>query len=389
MKPGISGCRLCFVGGDDVRFRIPLLSTLRDMGFRVAAIGSDDSRHFASADIDYYRYGLKQKFSPQNDLRTVRLLRHWFSSHPPDIVNSFTTKPNYVVPLAIAPDMRIPVVRTITGMGRIYSSNSPANRVLKLPYSILQRLANRRSAYTVFQNTADQRQFESEGLVSAEKSILIRGSGLDFRQLGPDAVSPADRARFTNVMGLTGKRVVTMVSRVIRSKGVPEFIEAATRIRASNDDVRFLLVGPADSFGRDAISREELSRHADVVNYLGPRSDVPVILASSTIFVLPTRYREGVPRVLLEACAMQLPIVTTDMPGCRDIVGAGQNGLTVEPGDIAGLAAAIEELLVMPDDDLSEMGRASAGILQYYTLDRVADSYADLYSRILSARRDH
>src|SRR5205823_2793002 len=141
-----------------------------------------------------------------------------------------------------------------------------------------------------------------------------------------------------------GVPLVTMIARVIRSKGVEEFVAAARAVRKRLPQAHFLLVGPADRDSVDSFRPEELDEIGRVVRWPGPRRDVPRVLAASDLFVLPTYLREGIPRVLLEAASMGLPLVTTDAPGCNDVVEEGVNGRLVPPRDPEALAAAVVNL---------------------------------------------
>lgn len=174
-----------------------------------------------------------------------------------------------------------------------------------------------------------------------------------------------------------------MISRLVVQKGVREYLEAARRIQPHVKDVTFLLVGPIASEGAQAIPVKELERSANSVRYLGPRSDIPAILALTDLFVLPSYYREGIPRVLLEAGALGLPLITTDMPGCKEVVRAGWNGLLVPPRDVKALASAMLRLL-SSNDERTMMGmRSKAHIRDNFSLSRVADAYAEIYQRVL------
>src|SRR5437016_1847954 len=159
----------------------------------------------------------------------------------------------------------------------------------------------------------------------------------------------AEQARIREELRLgPGQLVVTMISRVIRSKGVLEFAEVAGQIRAVRPHVRCILAGPADGDARDRLGKPELAalRHSGI--WIGPRSDVPALLSVSDIFVLPSAYPEGIPRVLLEAASMSLAIVTADAPGCREVVEHDVTGLLVPARDGAALREAIRRLLDAP-----------------------------------------
>ena len=140
-----------------------------------------------------------------------------------------------------------------------------------------------------------------------------------------------------------------MISRILRSKGVLEYAAAARAVRAAEPTVNFLLVGPRDSDSRDDLSDEELLELSRSVTWVGARDDVKDILSLADIFVFPSIYREGVPRVLLEAASMGLPMVAADIPGSRDVVEDGKNGFLVPPRDSASITASVLALVRSPE----------------------------------------
>jgi len=174
-----------------------------------------------------------------------------------------------------------------------------------------------------------------------------------------------------------------MVARLVKEKGVREYLEMARQVRSAMRNVIFLLVGPHPSRQRNAVSLGLVRRSAEDVRWLGERPDVPALLAASDVAVLPTYYREGIPRFLLEAGVLGLPLVTTDMPGCRDAVRDGWNGFLLPPRDASAFAAAILKLL--RSRSLREaMGARSVGLVrEQFGLDRVAESHARIYEGIL------
>ena len=188
-------------------------------------------------------------------------------------------------------------------------------------------------------------------------------------------------------LGAVNRPIVTMVSRLVPEKGVREFLGAARRARASGADAVFLLVGPVEaSRRRGALSAEEIQTSRDVL-WLGRRNDVSQLLALSDLFVLPSYYREGIPRVLLEAGAAGLPLVTTNMPGCREVVRHGWNGLLVPPRNAAELTDAILYLLDSPHDRILMGSRSREHTRQNFSLRSVADQLAATYRRILMESR--
>lgn len=375
------------IGGEDVRFRIPLLQALRERGFDVGAVGSEGGEAFVHADIPYFQYTLARGIDPIADIRTRREFFQLCRQHQPDLIHGFDTKPAMLAPI-VAQQAGIPGrVRTITGMGYVFSSTSPLALTLRPIYRRLQRQASAATGITIFQNSDDRDYFNHYNMVQPDRSELVLGSGIDLDSLRaklPDADSLALTRR---ELGLTGKLVVTMIARLVVTKGVREFLQAARRICQEMPDVVFLLVGPTTSEGKQAISAEEIASYTDSVRYLGSRNDIPTLLSLTDVFVLPTYYREGIPRVLLEAGAMALPMVTTDMPGCKDVVHDGWNGYLVPPRDATSLATAILKLLQNPVQS-NEMGTHSKlHVAENFSLDRVADAYANIYHRVLAQTR--
>ncbi len=372
------------VGGEDVRFRIPLLLALRDRGFEVGAVGSESGEAFATAQIPYFRYTLARGIDPLADRRTRREFLQLCLQHQPDLIHGFDTKPAMFAPV-VAQQAGIPGrVRTITGMGYVFSSTSPLALALRPIYRYLQRQASAATGMTIFQNSDDREYFDRHKMVQPDRSDLVLGSGIDLQQLHRKLPNPENLAITRQELGLAGKLVVTMIARLVITKGVREFLQAARRVREQMPNVVFLLIGPSTSEGKQAISIEEIDSYADSVKYLGTRSDIPTLLSLTDVFVLPTYYREGVPRVLLEAGAMALPMITTDMPGCRDVVRDNWNGYLATPRDAASLAAAMLKLLDNPARRIEMGARSKVHVVENFSLDRVADAYADIYQRVLT-----
>lgn len=376
----MSQVKLWFVGSDDVRFRLPLLYALRDRGFDVGAVGSESETTFAGSGIPYCRFSLNRWVSPWSDLRSRRQLYDLFRAGRPDVVHAFDTKPAIMAPLA-ARDAGVPAtVITITGLGYLFSSNSLFARSLRPAYRFLQRRAAAATGITIFQNSDDREYFYHHGMVRPGCDAMVRGSGIDF---APLQVDPASLAELRRELGLQDRLVVTMVSRLVRHKGVTDFLAAASLVRQRAPHALFLLIGPASTEGRSAVSSSEIERSASHVRYLGSRRDVPALLALSDLFVLPTYYREGVPRALLEAGALGLPLITTDTPGCNDVVRDGWNGLLVPPRDPEKLAAAVLRLAASPDERRLMGSRSRAHVIANFSLGYVADAYAGIYERVL------
>ena len=376
--------RIWHVGSEDVRMRIPLLEALKARGFSVGAVGSEDDAPFQQAGIPYRRYSLNRWINPVADRRSMTELTRLFREFQPDIVHGFDTKPAMLA-MHAAKAAGVPGrVRTITGMGYVFSSRSPIALILRYVYRLLQRRASMASSMTIFQNEDDRDYFLRHEMVAAEKSCLVRGSGINVDEFRASVPSDDDLLLLREELGIHDHAVVTMITRMVANKGVYEFLECARHIGKTHKNTKFLLVGPLVSEGHQAVSINTIKKYSDVASYLGRRNDVPAILAISDVVVLPSHYREGVPRVLLEAAALGKPIVTTNMPGCRDVVRHGDNGLLVPIRDSAALAAAVQRLLGAPDMRRNMGERGAALVKREFDLSLVADAYAAIYRNVLS-----
>lgn len=375
---------LAIVGGPDVDARLPLMARLA-AHYDVCAYGSEPraGERFATTGFAFHRYPLDRRVRPWTDVRTVLHLRRAFAERRPAIVQAFDTKPGVFGAIA-ARRAGVPVVVvTITGLGALYSANNLRTRVLRSIYQVLQRLAARHADALVFQNHDDRRELVAAGVVPLAKTAVILGSGIDTAAFSPAAVPATARRDLRAELGIPQDAVVvTMIARVTASKGVPEFVAAARAVTAAVPAARFLLVGPEDEASEQRLTPADLAELRRTVVWPGRRDDIARVLAASDMLVLPTAYREGVPRVLLEAGAMQLPLVATDSPGCNEVAVPDESGLLVPVGDRAALVAAIRRLV----DDPALRARLGTGarirVVGAFDLGLVARQYEDLYERL-------
>lgn len=383
-----SAPRVLLVGGPDVRARGDLMKVLEG-SFEVSAAGSEpeDAQHLAQLGLSFHYYPMSRGSTPASDLHTCLALFRIIRRLRPDIVHTFATKPcvwgRIAARLAGVPI----VIGTVPGLGSLYCANDLRRRTLKRIYEALQRSASRMSDLTLFQNERDAGQLTETGVVPVNRSMVIPGSGVRTDVFDRTRVSGESVKRLRSDVGLSEREVlVTMVSRVIRTKGVLIFAEAANLVRKETRNVRFLLVGPDDQNSMDRLSRQELERISSAVDWLGERSDVLEILAATDVFTLPTFYREGIPRVLLEAASMSLPLVATMRPGCDEVVIEGNNGFLIPPKDPVALAQAILKLASSPDlrRRFAEKSRQIA--IQKFDLAVIGRRTADLYQELLATR---
>jgi glycosyltransferase involved in cell wall biosynthesis len=374
--------RVLVVGGDDHQLRIPFLLALRKRNFHVAAAGTGDPVPFLEKQITYFPYSFDRFIDPMSDWQSVKSLQAIISRFRPDIVQSFDTKPGILAPMAARRAGSAKVVRTINGLGWVFSSRSPLALALRPVFGALHRATAPMTSLTVFQNRGDQAFFERGGLMGRSRSELIPGSGVDVDRFDRALASGPTEEEMRRALGVGDSEVVITVGRLSRVKGIPTLLQAASLVAARRPRIRFLLVGSHESVGRFAIDQADLDRCAPYVMAVGPRTDVPALLRIANAFALPTQLYEGVPRALLEAALAGVPIVTTAMPGCTDVVRDGWSGFVVPAGQPGRLADRIIDLLDDPSGARLMAERAQAVVRSQFSLDITADRYAGVYASL-------
>jgi glycosyltransferase involved in cell wall biosynthesis len=358
-------------------------------GFDVWAVGTDLSlsESFARQGMRYRDYRMSRGVNPLADAAAVRELTRIFRAERPDIVHTFDTKPCVWGRIA-AKAARVPVViGTLPGLGSLYAGPARRTRILRLAYQPLQTIACRISDLTIFQNDDDASEFVRRRVVAPRRVAIVPGSGVDTGEFVPPSRPPDAGARLA--LGLpTDGLLVVMVSRLLRAKGVLEYAAAARMARELDPTVQFVLVGPADAESVDPLTAHELEEVAAAVSWVGPRSDVNEILRLADVFVFPSFYREGVPRVLLEAASTGLPLVAADVPGSRDVVADGVNGYLVPPRDARAIGEAVLRLAASPGLRSSFGERSRELAVSQFGLAVVAARTGSLYRSLLSARQD-
>ncbi|MHB8474357.1 MAG: glycosyltransferase family 4 protein [Gammaproteobacteria bacterium] len=275
-----------------------------------------------------------------NPLREARLLAHLlrlFRREKPMLVHSFTIKCAVYGSLA-ARFAGVPTrINAVAGMGYVFTGDAPKARVLRpLVRGLLRMALGGRGARLILQNPDDVRLFEHADLVDRADIRLIPGSGVDCARFTQATASGASSKPMLRVL---------LAARLLRDKGVAEYVAAAQALKAQGRTLQFLLAGTPDRGNPASISADTVRCWAaqGVIEWLGHVDDMAVLLASVDVVVLPS-YREGLPKSLIEAAACGLPLVTTDVPGCREVVTDGVDGLLVPVRDAPALAAAIARL---------------------------------------------
>jgi glycosyltransferase involved in cell wall biosynthesis len=372
------------VGGEDHPLRIPFLLALQENRFRVTAVSTGDGSAFAHAGIAHHSYGFDRFSSGRGDWGAVGSFRRLLAELKPDVVHSFDTKPNLLAPIAVRGSAD--VVRTINGLGWVFSSTEPRALALRPIYCALQWLASQWTSATVFQNRDDQDFFRRYRLLGSSQSKLIGSSGINADAFALAQKRGPSPEQLRAELGLQNSEIVMYVGRLTRQKGIPALLKAVSLVLAQRPSARFVLVGPRESEGPFAVDCSVIDRLAPHVMALGRRQDVPALLGMADVFAFPTEYREGIPRALLEAGLASVPIVASRMPGCSDVVEDGWNGYLVAPHDPHALATRIIDLLRDPQNARTMGARSVPLVRERFALARVVNAYCELYDTILGAR---
>ncbi|MEX0373720.1 glycosyltransferase family 4 protein [Spiribacter roseus] len=338
-----------------LNFRGPLIQRLRDRGHNVIAGTALDenskevTERLKSWGVEYHTVDIARGgTNPLADIRTRLAIQGLLRETRPDILLAYTAKPVIYGGMAAQGVAGVRFFPMITGLGYAFTPAAGAKRrFLRFLLTQLYRRSLRGAERVIFQNPDDQAMFTELGLLpDPGRAARVHGSGVDCEAFPPSALPEAP--------------VFLMLARLVADKGVREYVEAARRVRAVYPDARFRLAGGLDP-NPASVSQAELDAWVaeGVIDYLGSVHPVQPELAGCKYYVLPSFYREGTPRSVLEAMATGRPIITTDAPGCRETVEYGVNGLLVPPRDPDALASAMLELLSAPQESVQSMADES------------------------------
>jgi len=371
--------RLLFVVTEDwyfVSHRLPLAIAALRAGYRVAVATrvQDHAAQIAEAGVELLtlKRWRRSSLNPLLEVAAVAelagVVRHW----RPDIVHLVALKPVLYGGLAARLGGAGLRVNALAGLGFVFVQGRALARLLRPLIKLAFRwtLGGER-AVTIVQNPDDGDLLVREGLIEASHLRLIRGSGVDLQRFNATEL-PVERP------------IVLLMSRMLWNKGVGEFVEAARQATARGADARFVLVGDPDPENPAAIPRGTLEQWSEsgVVEWWGQRSDAPTVLAQAQIVVLPS-YREGLPKVLLEAAASGRPMIATDVPGCREVVEPGVTGLLVPARDAGRLADAMLQLLADPARCRQMGSRARQLAEREFGIEAVVARTLELYREML------
>jgi glycosyltransferase involved in cell wall biosynthesis len=339
-------------------FRLPLLRELVSRGCKVHALAPHDSYAEKLEEISIEHIPINITRSGLNPFADIALFSQFLSIYrrlKPDIVQHFTVKPVIYGTLA-AHVCRVPhIFNMVPGMGYVFTGTNIKKFWVQKVVRLLYKSTLNFSQHVFFQNQDDRDYFLRYSLVDPGITSIVSGTGVDTEKFHP--------TRKNKKGGIT----FVMAARMLWDKGVGEYVEAARIVKSKYPNSQFWMLGPVDMENPKGIKLEQLQawNGEGVVRYFGMTDSIKTYLSEADVIVLPSYYREGIPLSLLEGAAMGMPIITTDSPGCREVVmkGQRQNGFLIPIKDPQALAAAMEQLTKNPAL-VSKMGKESRNLVK-------------------------
>ena len=341
-------------------------------GWRVVIVSADDPESRSLQElgailepISFHRGGL----GVSTDIRCYRRLREVYRKWRPDLIHHFHAKPVILGSLAARRELagHCRIINTITGLGRAFTDGGIAAALAGIGY----RLALPRANLTVFQNRDDQALFLEKKWLGQDQARLIASSGVETERFASVDRNARDDS----------ESIVVMIGRLLKQKGIAEFVEIARRVQSQNPGVRFLLAGEEESGHADAVSIQWVQAQTEI-EYLGRLADVAPVLARADLFLFPSYYREGVPRVILEAASTGLPAIGFDVPGVREAIRDQETGYLVAPHDIDTMTTRV--LALLNNNVLRlQMGDAARKLMRAsFSRHSIEERYFDLYHEL-------
>ena len=329
-----------------LNFRRPLVEAMIADGHSVTVLAPRDDSVAALERLGCRFLPLEMSvkgLNPMQDVKLIGRMRKIFRKERPDAIFSYTIKNNIFGALA-ARTLGIPFIPNVTGLGTAFLSGGFLQRIAEGLY----RRAFRNLGVIFFQNEDDRDLFLERKLVTKLQARLLPGSGIDLTHFAATDY-PTD----------SDAPVFLMIARLLRDKGVLEYVAAARKVKSEHPSARFQLLGAVDAANRTAIDAATVASWEEegIIEYLGTADDVRPHIAAAHCVVLPS-YREGAPRTLIEAAAMARPLIATDVPGCRSVVDDGVTGYLCKVRDGDDLTKSMNAFLALPREERARMGRA-------------------------------
>ena len=334
-------------------FRIDMMQSFIDRGHEVFALGNeaedDWKERFADKGIIYRQINVQRNgTNPLKDLKSVGSIKGVLAQIMPDKIFTYQAKTIIYGTIAANKLGITEVYPLIAGMGSLFLNDNLKTKVIRKILMTEYRYSMRNCRTVFFQNTDDDMVFRKAKAINKQETVLLKGSGVNLE--------------WFTVQPMPEKFAFLCISRLIRDKGVYEYLEACEIIKKNNPEIRCLLVGPFDS-NPTSLKPEELQRFIDkgVIEYFGEQTDVVPYFAQCSVFVLPS-YREGTPKTVLEAMSCGRATITTDAPGCRETVDHNVNGVLVPVKSVEKLAEAMQFMIDNPNRvaEMAAEGRKKA-----------------------------
>ena len=358
-----------------VNFRSGLIRALVSHGYDVIAVAPEDKYAPELAALGCRFIPLPMDNKGTHPLRDLMVLWRFVSlmrKERPDVFLGYTIKPN-VYGSCAAHVSGVPVINNVAGLGTVFIKGGWLNWLVRALY----RFALARSRKVFFQNEDDRQLFISGGMVDRACTDRLPGSGVDLKKFEPVSLPGGSKIRFL------------LIARMLWDKGVGEYVEAARVLKSRGLNAEVCLLGFLNAQNPAAISNTQMDEWVaeGVVRYLGVSNNVREEIALADCVVLPSFYREGTPRALLEAAAMARPIITTNSVGCRDVVDDGVNGFLCRPKDASDLADKMAQMIAMPQERREAMGqRGREKVEREFDEMRVIDKYLAAIEAVLDRK---
>jgi len=320
-------------------FRLNLMKELELQGYDVIAIAPFDE-YKKKMKFEYFDIKINNRGT--NVIQDFFLFWRFFLLYKkikPDVILQFTIKPNIYGTIA-ANFLNIPCINNIAGLGTLFIKENWLSQIAKLLYKFSQQFAKK----IFFQNRDDAKLFSK--IIKKEKCDILPGSGVNLEKYMP---RKKENSEFSFLL----------MARLLWDKGIGEYIKAARKVKKKYPNIKFKIIGWLDENNSSAVSKIQMNKWVNegVVDYLGAKDDVRDYIANSGCVVLPSYYREGVPRSLLESASMAKPIITTNSVGCREVVDMNLNGFLCKPRNVDDLVDKMKKMILLSSLERKEMGK--------------------------------
>ena len=350
-------------------FRLNILKKLRDENYKITVIAPLDEyieykEQFPGVTHIPLKSLGRDNTNPFKDLALILELRRIYKEVKPDLILHYTHKANIFGGIA-AGIVGIKSIAVVTGLGYAFIRKGWLSSLTRLLYKFTDRFHRN----IVFENQDDLKYFLESGLTDDTKGLTVKGCGVDTKLFNPVPNGT-----------LKQKSIFTFIGRLLYDKGISEFVQAAKLIRKKYPDTEFWVVGELDQGNPSMVKKETLLEWIDQddIVYHGFLRDVKPIIGNSDCVILPS-YREGMPRIILEAMSMAKPVITTRTAGCVETVNEGKNGFLVNVADVPDLVDAIEKFLELSRDERHDMGgHGRAFAIREFNSEKIAEDLFDI-----------